>query len=212
MNSLWKLIARVITRNPSTVDWIIRRAMRTPYTHITSADGKSIYMGRWWLFNPYTRRSDGEQGAARFAWLPSVRIHHICRPDQDRDLHDHPWNARTIILDGWYREERPAIACSDEDTLHQSIRFKLYKREYLAELLRQTGYTGRLKFGEYHRISEVSAGGVWTIFITGRKRGTWGFMVKGKKVPWRTYLGLDKKPEATDTNNKTTTADQGATA
>lgn len=32
---------------PTVADWLIRRAMRTPYIHI---DG---YMSRWWLFNPY---------------------------------------------------------------------------------------------------------------------------------------------------------------
>ena len=69
----------------------------------------------------------------------------------------------------------------------------------LREIYKRTaGYTGRLLFGQYHRISEVSPGGVWTLFITGRKRGTWGFLVNGNKVPWRTYLGLDKPQPSTE--------------
>lgn len=171
-HTLWRMVAWLATR-PRITAWLIQRAMRTPYTHITSADGQHVYMGRWWLFNPYGRGEDGEQAPARWPWLPSVRIHHICRADQDRDLHDHPWNARTIILRGCYLEQRLATHVPRSH-------------------LRKTGYTGRLLYGQYHRISEVSEGGVWTLFITGRYRGTWGFLVDGKKVPWRTYLGLEK--------------------
>jgi hypothetical protein len=31
---------------------------------------------------------------------------------------------------------------------------------------------------------------VWTLFITWRYQGTWGFDVDGSKVPWREYLGI----------------------
>ena len=163
---LWRAIARFLAR-PSVVSWLIEASV--PYAHIYGKDG-TLYMGRWWLFNPYCKtpglRTWGE-------WLPSIRLHWICRPDNERELHDHPWNARTIILKGWYEEERPL-----EETGELRYRAR-----------REVGYTGRLLFGQYHRISEVSGGGVWTLFITWRKRGTWGFLVDGKKVPWREYLG-----------------------
>lgn len=58
------------------------------------------------------------------------------------------------------------------------------------EYERTAGYTGRLLFGEYHRIIEVSDGGVWTLFITWKYQGTWGFLVDGVKVPYRKYLGV----------------------
>jgi hypothetical protein len=168
LNTFWHLTARAIVAHPRLVQWLIQRAQRTPYQHITSADGSSVYMGRWWLFNPYPHGSDGD--GRRWAWLPSVRIHHIMRADQDRDHHDHPWNARTIILKGYYIEER------------EGQRFD-----------RIPGDTARLNFGQYHRIAEVSVGGVWTLFICGKKRGTWGFLVDGAKVPWREYLKLEEK-------------------
>lgn len=170
MNALWNILALIIT-TPAVRDWLIQRAQRTPYTHIVSQDGQNVYMGRWWLFNPYGRGADGEQTDARIPWLPSVRIHHIKRADQDRDLHDHPWNARTVILRGWYLEQLDGQARME---------------------LRQPGYTGRLLYGQYHRIAHVGENGVWTLFITGRYRGTWGFKVNGKKVPYREYLGLDR--------------------
>ncbi len=189
---IWNLIAKLITR-PAVANWLIERAKRTPsYQHITSADGSSVYMGRWWLFNAYPGAYGDHPQPRHIPWLPSVRIHHICRADQDRDLHDHPWNARTIVLRGWYREERPFSALITPETERISDQVVVAGDvRYVFE--RVPGYTGRLLFGQYHRISEVSEGGVWTLFITGRKRGTWGFMVNGKKVPWRTYLGLDSQ-------------------
>lgn len=192
MNFIWQLIAFTLASNPRLVDWLIARAQRTPYTHITSQDGNHVYMGRWWLFNPYGRSANNEQTPARWPWLPSVRLHHIKRADQDRHLHDHPWNARTIVLRNWYKEERPTAACSTRDLiLYNCDRLFRHGME-ISVLARGAGYTGRLLYGQYHRISEVSPGGVWTLFITWRYRGTWGFLVDGKKVPWREYLGLDK--------------------
>lgn len=161
------MLAKFLAR-PAVVDWLIRRALRTPYTHIVT-DGV-LYMERYWLFNPYPADSSGKGN--RFPI--SIRLHRIVLPDQDRHLHDHPWNARTFILHGWYEERRPI-----DDFDYATIR-------------RQAGDTAALKFGEYHRITRVSHGGVWTLFVTGKYRGTWGFMVNGRKVPWREYLGLTK--------------------
>lgn len=173
---LWNLIAKVASR-PAITDWLIRRAQRTPYTHIWSPDRSEIYMGRWWLFNPYP--ASGAAKRKGWGWLPSVRIHHIMRADEDRHHHDHPWNARTIILRGWYREQR-------------AIRYSDTPIPLVLTFTRQGGDTATLKFGEYHRISKVSPGGVWTLFITWKYQGVWGFNVDGVKVPWRRYLGLDE--------------------
>lgn len=164
---IWRGIADIISTE-IVGDWLIRRAMRTPYTHIYSKDGIDIYMGRWWLFNPYP--ASGEAKRFGWGWLPSVRIHHIMHEDQDHHLHDHPWNARTIVLAGWYVEQRGISA---------------YYNRY-------EGYTGRLLYGQYHRITRVPETGVWTLFITWKQRGDWGFNVDGVKVPWRDYLANEK--------------------
>lgn len=113
---LMHLLARTLAR-PAVADWLIRRAQRTPYSPIIS-EGE-LYMERFWLFNPYP--DSGASGADRKPWrFPiSIRIHHIVLPDQDRHLHDHPWNARTFILRGWYREVRPVNAVSpDQPGVH----------------------------------------------------------------------------------------------
>lgn len=169
-----KILAKFLAR-PAVADWLIRRAFQRPYSPIIK-DGV-LYMDRYWLFNPYP--DTGGSGADRPRWqFPiSIRIHHIMQPDQDRDLHDHPWNARTVILRGWYVEQRQGEQIWEDRHIE-----------------RMQGDTATLKYGEYHRITEISEGGVWTLFITGKYRGTWGFLVNGVKVQWRKYLGLEAKP------------------
>jgi hypothetical protein len=163
---IWRAVAFVVSR-PAIVERLIKRAQRTPYSHIQSMDGADVYMYRWWVFNPYGKDAADEITPPRWPRLPSIRVHHIIRPDLDRHLHDHPWNARTIVLRGAYAEERSDHA--------------IYPRV--------TGYTGRLLYQQYHRITSISTGGVFTLFFTWRKRGTWGYLVDGQKVPHRQYPG-----------------------
>lgn len=186
-NLLWRCIARLVTI-PAVTDRLIDRAERTRYTNITSKDGSSVYMERGWVFNPYGKDASGDPTPARWPRLPSVRVHHICRPDSDRHMHDHPWNARTVVLRGWYEEERRLSAVPVGVSY-----FPTFTDEGLvrAGFRRERGYTGRLLFGEFHRIRRVPDEGVWTLFFTWDKQGTWGFLVDGAKVPWRKYLGLE---------------------
>lgn len=164
----WKLIARLAS-TPCVADWLIRRAMKTPYQHIYHHD--HLYMGRWWLFNPYPSQEENRKN-----WFPiSVRIHHICEPDTARDMHDHPWNARTIILKGGYTEHR---------LVQETQGFPI-----IGVYHRNPGDTAKIKFGEYHNITALAHGGAWTMFISGKYRGTWGFLVDGAKVQWRKYTG-----------------------
>lgn len=158
----WRAFAWFVSRERIAA-YLIKRAMRTPYTEIPG------YMKRYWLFNPYDKVHGNEVAPIR--WLPSIRVHHILRRDNDRHLHDHPWNARTVILKGYYTEVR----IDDEN------------------YMRLRGYTGPINHGEYHAITSVSDGGVWTLFITFGYLSTWGFLVDGQKVPWRDYM--DRYPE-----------------
>lgn len=173
---LWTIFARLLVLNKRLVYRLVQRAKKTPYTPIKSRDGSTIYMERYWLFNPYTE-DEFDAETKRWSWLPSVRIHRIRRADDDAHHHDHPWHARTIVLQGYYIEER----------LHPTD-----LNDVQAEFPRSDGYTGCLNYGEFHRISEVSIGGAWTMFITWRKQGSWGFDVDGKKVHWKTYLGVNE--------------------
>lgn len=158
---LWRLFAWFVSRQP-IANYLIRRAQRTPYTHLP------WYMERFWLFNPYSKVNGRE--VSPISWLPSVRVHHILREDQDRHMHDHPWDARTVILRGWYIERR--------------------QQRFLVGFMREVGDTATVNFGEYHTITDVPSDGVWTLFITFGYQGTWGFEVDGVKVPWREYMAM----------------------
>lgn len=190
--ALWRLVASILTR-PAVTARLVAYAHKHPYSHIGSADGADVYMYRHWVFNPYGKDATGEPTPARWSWLPSVRLHRIMRPDADQHLHSHPWNARTIILEGWYKEQRPAEG-NELDLLYGRAIANEWDHSYLGGLRldyrRLHGYTGRLLYGQYHRITQVSDDGVLTLFFTWRKRGSGGFMVDGVKVPWREYLGI----------------------
>lgn len=201
--TIWNLIARTAAR-PAVANWLIRRAIKTPYLHLPSNANPS-YMERYWVFNPYDRVTN----KPRWRFCPwSIRIHHIKREDYDRDLHDHPWNARTIILKGWYTEKR-RLELTDPMLTHALADLAkimpVVNAEATQHFLRQPGDTAKLGFGEYHAITDVADGGVWTLFISGPWRGVWGFLVDGVKIPWKTYLGI---PEKGDISNETPAAAQ----
>lgn len=171
LNLFWRGVARVVSK-PKVADYLIRRAMKTPFTHLPSNDDPS-YMERYWLLNPYPV-SSRDRKRWQFPW--SIRLHLIKRADAERDIHDHPWNARTIILRGAYLEKRQGPAV------------EMFRDPPLYTIIRRKGDTATIKHNEYHTISEVTAGGVWTMFITGPWLGDWGFLRNGVKVWWRTYL------------------------
>lgn len=160
---VWQCVARFIAHRPRLVDWIIQRALRHPYLHIESLNGDR-YMGRWWLLRGRPAQEDCPWW---LRWCPvAIRIHHIAQPDADRHLHDHPIDFRTMVLRGWYCEEDI---------------FGTYR-------MLAAGSTYASRAERFHRIDEVSTGGVWTLFILGPRRNLWGFLVDAHKVPWNDYL------------------------
>lgn len=182
----WRMIAWILSR-PSVANWLIERAKETPYLHIEK-DG-DVYMERYWVFNPY-RRGPDKQERSKYPWFPwNIRIHLIRRPDLDRHMHDHPWNARTIILKGGYVEKRLVGRLSVRNPRTGET---LIDEEHVKTFTRPTGATAKIGFGMYHKITHIQAGGAWTLFISGPYQGTWGFLVDGVKVQWRKYLGLEK--------------------
>lgn len=181
----WWVVAKIVSIRP-IADYLIRRAMKTPYTHLPG------YMNRYWLFNAYSKVNGKE--TTPIHWLPSIRIHHILRRDQDRHKHDHPWNARTIILKDFYLETK----VMQYGHLKAGPREGTYF-EVTDTFKRGQGDTSPILFGDYHSITHVPEGGVWTLFITFGYQGTWGFLVDGVKVPWYEYMEAHPdKPWASD--------------
>lgn len=199
--TIWNSIARFVAR-PTIANWLIQRSLKTPYTHLPRTDDPS-YMARYWVFNPYDRVTN----KPKYWFCPwSIRVHHIKRDDYERDMHDHPWNARTIILKGHYFEKRLELATSLDLLRDEKILWD-DKGEPCVETLhwRRPGDTAKLAFQQYHTVVDVSEGGVWTLFISGPWRGVWGFLVDAVKIPWKTYLNV---PENGDLDDEPTDAQQ----
>lgn len=169
-------------------------AFRTPHAHIHDQDG-SLYMGRWRIVDEGTL---GGKILHALTGFKSIRLHHICRPDHDRDLHNHPFSYRTFILRGWYSEEFKdgvQIAYRSPDGffripksmggvtltpfstwLHQGMRFI------------RSGETAVGARDKFHRITTLSDGGVWTLFCMTENHDKWGFHVDHKFVDSTRYL------------------------
>lgn len=200
----WMFVASLLAK-PVIANWLIKRAQRTPYMHILSPTGDETYMWRWWLLNPYDRKT----GQPRWSWLPfSVRIHHIARADYDEHCHDHPWDARTIILKGWYTEKRLLTGVDRESVIDNCcsdmppLSYDRSKIEASQHFGRTPGTTAKLGHGQYHSITEVGPNGAVTLFITWKYKGAWGYLVDGVKVPWRKYLGLAEHEDLPDMKRK----------
>lgn len=70
---------------------VVEQAAGTPYFDLTD------YMERTWL----REKREGMRYAAR--------VHKVLRSDEDRALHDHPWQNASIVLDGGYWEVVPGL-------------------------------------------------------------------------------------------------------
>ena len=120
-------------------------------------------------------RLDGEVYMRR--WYPGpgprLRYHEILRSDPDRDLHDHPWDFTSLILEGAYVEITPD-----------------------GERRWQAGDVIRRRATDLHRL-ELDGGPVWTQVRTGPVRRWWGFQTADGWVDARRYdrtLGAPSRP------------------
>lgn len=142
---LGKILTKAIRAIGLTMpDEIIEAAKRTPYSSIGD------YMERYTLF----RTND--------VW---VRVHHILRSDQDRDLHDHPWDYVTLLLRGGYTEVTP-----DGQRFYGAGSVLARRAEALHRLIVPEGET------------------CWTLFMTGPKIREWGFQTEFGWMHWKDYL------------------------
>lgn len=168
---------------------LVRRAERTPYYDLPG------YMRRLWLV-PYKEvikrkeracpptddESTDGTGPVPFkerplAWLLqrfdiAVRVHTILRSDRDRWPHNHPWPYITVILRGGYWEHQ-------YNSNGQYVAIKWYG-------------PGRILFRKaqsWHKLELPEFQEAWTLFITFRKKQTWGFNANGRFVPYYQYDG-----------------------
>lgn len=102
-----------------------------------------------------------------------VYLHQFLRPDEDPEMHSHPWSwARSFVLAGGYIEER-------RDPNDEIIR-----REVLP------GQTVHLKPDTYHRVAAFRDEACWTLLICGPKTQSWSFWnpKTNETTPWKAFI------------------------
>jgi hypothetical protein len=141
------------------------------------------YMLRWYLI-------------PRNRWF-NIYLHKILRDDDDRALHDHPWDSLSIVLAGRYRE----VTFIDRLNyilirLSNGTPPKTMDREYgRGSVIYRPAVLA-------HRL-EVVKGPVWTLFLTSRRIREWGFHCPRGWVPWHIFV------DSTDTGNVGKGCDDG---
>lgn len=127
-------------------------------------------MDRWYLVPPWLH-------------LPfAIRLHHIKLADGPRLPHNHPYTFYSFVLLGWYTEEKQqvthAIAAGRSLFKRNGGALKAI-RDCLPTSVRHMPFeVHEIRNDVYHRITEVSPGGVWTLIVHPRKpkQYDWGFL------------------------------------
>lgn len=142
---------------------IIDQAVHTPYSHLQG------YMNRWFA-------TADDAMAYKAEDQPVRRVHEILRSDKDRDLHDHPFDYITLIMEGGYFEEQPKYA-----DWPAGPRISTWRGE--GSLLSR-------RAEDPHRLIIPEGSRAVTLFMTSPRRRDWGFYTKGGWVHWRNYLNI----------------------
>ena len=106
----------------------------------------------------------------------AVCLHWINGPDPEAHLHDHPVTFLSLILRGWYTEHR-------EKLISGVWVLSFPRHEYFNFI--------RARWGDTHKITNVSPGGCLTLVFMGPKRRDWGFHVWKNNIDnwvlWKDY-------------------------
>lgn len=172
-------ISEMSATSTSGVSWWLRRLV-SGKPHQIIGPSVSPYMKRWYLI-PHTR------------WV-NLYLHKFERSDEDRALHDHPWNFWSFVVKGSYWE-----ITEWERTLRKrwSLAYRNAEHPHRVQLLWRGSHLPTVKTpdgGEKatcHCDDEVAdprcTHPVWTIVLTGPKIREWGFHCDKAWVPWRYF-------------------------
>lgn len=145
------------------------KAAKLPKRVIARDEG-DVYLNRYYLL--------GEPGGLKYfpedqremrwwqkplARFPLVYLHHFERSDEDESLHNHPWEAKALILAGGYLEERRVLAWRRTKTGFE-----------IDEKICRPGTVNRLNADTFHRVRLLQKD-CWTLIVVGKKVQTWGF-------------------------------------
>lgn len=112
------------------------------------------YLRRWWVI-PRNR-------------LQNVYLHEVLHSDDDRALHDHPWDNVSVLIAGGYIEHTPegVFQRGPGDVIHR-------------------------KATDSHRLEVPDGGYALTLFFTGPIVREWGFHCPQGWRHWRDFVASD---------------------
>lgn len=130
---------------------------------IFNRTGTSLYLERYYL-------AGGPSEEGEFADVPlQVCLHRFARSDEDGALHNHPWEMSvSFILAGGYAEQRKVGV----------------------EIRTNWLFPGDFNFiaqDDFHRVDLIESD-CWTLFISGKKTQSWGFLEGETFTPWREFI------------------------
>ena len=102
----------------------------------------------------------------------SIWLHAIYKADQDKHLHNHPWDFTSVVLKGSYYEQTSLGN----------------KKQYPGKINIRNGE-------EHHKILELLSPVVYTLFFVSAPKRLWGYKVEGKFIDHETYRELKNKGE-----------------
>lgn len=112
-------------------------------------------------------------------------LHKFHRPDGDRAIHNHPWRwSMSLVFRGSYTEERKL----DDEEINGTRAPRTQ--------LRLVRWFNVLRDTDFHRVTELHGEEVWTLFITGPRVQSWGFLEDGTFTEWREYIDAKKATHA----------------
>ena len=136
----------------------------------------------WLTLTPhFTIGQPGRPQLLRWFILPrnhicNLYLHKFLLDDEDRAVHDHPWNYWSWLIRGSYSEiTMPAGAISTCQTVRRTWSVAAYPATHRHRVM-------------LHKREDGTSIPCWTIVLTGPVIRTWGFWCPRGFVPWRDFL------------------------
>lgn len=163
---------------PSFLERVVMRLFKK-YDIVKQVDGReSVYLRRYFILKPTKN-------------FPGIYLHHICRSDDDRDPHDHPWSFLALILKGGYQNHQHAGFLEHADAKALGLEDDFRWGELLEVENCKPGRIYTRAAEHCHQVKLPEGKTSWSLVLTSHYKGrSWNFITPEGPVPWRQYLGL----------------------
>ena len=108
----------------------------------------------------------------QFPWF-AIYVHQICKSDEEADMHDHPWDFNSVILEGSYWES--SMTAPDFNKVS-------YQQFYSGDVITH-------KAEDAHKLRLVSKE-VWTLVLTSGRDRYWGYQTSAGWIGHKEYRQL----------------------